>query len=285
VRLLAVVLLLFFLPAAAVSAPIPVLDKVARSYAKRQPALENYVVTVQTDRIRQTIEQMTAHLPADVARPPAPVVRKYWQRSSGKSLVRAEGPNVFPLMQEMAGKFSRSLSLELFDFFLPVGKGGERDRLLEQAEVGVIESDLAGVNLQSVTLTFSQPANLNGAFYGRGLDLPQTGITRLVIDLDPKREVVKRMEVSTAGQIFTLEARYREVSSGWLPTEVLLTSFDGSVDIRLETEFEQFDGIWLPVRQKRVARRGDKTDLLDVVFADYVVNEPFPPEVEKLLAP
>ncbi len=284
-RLLACALLLFVLPVTSLATPVPALDKVARSYAKRQPALERYAVTVQTDRIRQTLAQMTAQLPADVERPPQPVVRKYWLRSSGKSLVRAEGPNVFPLMQQMAQRFARDLSLELFDFFLPVGKGGERDRLLDQARVAVVESDLAGVHVQTVTLNFAEPANLNGAFYGRGLGLPQTGIVKLVIDLDPRRELVTRMEISTREQIYTLEARYREVSSGWLPTEVLLTSFDGSTDVRLETEFDQVDGIWLPVRQKRSVRRGDKSDNLEVVFADYQVNKPFSPEVEKLLAP
>ncbi|TYO98993.1 hypothetical protein EDC39_104117 [Geothermobacter ehrlichii] len=279
-------LLSLFLVLSVQAAEVPVLEKVARAYAKRQPALENYVVTVETDRIRQTIEQMTASLPADVPRPPAPVIRKYWKRSSGKSLIRAEGANVFPLMRQMAQRFSRQFALELFDFFLPAGRGGDRARFFDAAEVKVVENDLAGVRLQSVTLQFAEPVDLGGAFYGDGFGLPQKGVRRLVIDVDPEKEVVKRIEITTADdRILTLEARYREVSSGLLPEELMLTSFDGSLDARLETVFKQFDGIWLPVRQTRSIRRGERQDAMTVSFVDYEVNTSFAPEVEKLLAP
>ncbi len=282
---LAVVLL--WLPALpAVAADFSVLEKIARAYAKRQPALENYVVTIETDRIRRTIAQMTASLPADVPRPVVPVIRKYWQRSSGKSLVRAEGANVFPLMQQLAQRFSRQFSLELFDFFLPPGRGGDRARLFEAAEVKVVESDLAGVRLQSVILQFVAPVDLGGAFYGDGFGLPQKGVRRLVIDVDPEKEVVSRIEITTDDErILTLEIRYREVAAGGLPEELLLTSFDGRLEARLETSFEPFDGIWLPVRQIRSLRRGEQRETMTVSFVDYEVNTSFAPEVEKLLAP
>jgi len=261
-------------------------EMVARAYAKKQPALENYQVTIETDKIGEMLERMTANLPADAPRPEPPVIRKYWQRNTGKSLFRAEGPNVFPYMQEMVRRFSGDFALELYSFLLPSGRSADRAALAGKAEVVVADNDLAGVKLQTTTLKFRAPVDLNGAFFTDGMGLPQKQVSRLVIDVNPKQEVVTRLEATLSdGQVLTLEVRYREVSAGQLPEEFLLTSLDGSVDIRFATRFELVDGIWLPESQERVVRHGDKQEVIMVSFVDYQVNVEFNEDIRKLLAP
>ncbi len=277
---------LMFLALPVLADDLQSVEMVARAYAKKQPALENYQVTIETEKIAQMLERMTANLPADAPRPAAPVVRKYWQRNTGKSLFRAEGPNVFPYMQEMVKRFSADFALELYSFLLPGGRSADRSSLAAVADVRVADNDLAGVKLQTTTLKFKTPVDLKGAFFADGLGLPQALVSRLVIDVNPAQEVMKRMELTLAdGQVLTLEVRYREVPAGRLPEEFLLTSLDGKVDTRFVTRFELVDGIWLPESQERYVRRGERLEELKVNFRDYKVNVDFGEDVRKLLAP
>lgn len=277
---------LIFLALPALADDLQSVEMVARAYAKKQPALENYQVTIQTDMIAQMLERMTANLPADTPRPQAPVVRKYWQRSSGKSLFRAEGPNVFPYMQEMVKRFSNDFALELYSFLLPSGRSGDRTALAADAEVRVADNDLAGVKLQTTTLKFKNPVDLKGAFFSTGMGLPQGPVSQLVIDIDPVQEVVTRMELTLVdGQVLTLEIRYREVPAGQLPEEFLLTSLDGRVDTRFLTKFELVDGLWMPEVQERYVRHGDKLKEIKVSFVNYMINVKFTEDVRKILAP
>lgn len=262
------------------------IEKIARAYAKKQPALENYQVTVETEKVEEMLEKMTANIPADAPRPPSPLIRKYWQRSTGKSLIRAEGPNIFPYMQEMVKRFSGDFALELYDFLLPVGRSADRAGLVVDATVKTAVNDLAGAKLQTTSIQFPAAVDLAGAFYGEGLSLPQAGVIRLVFDVDPELEVVKRVEVTlAAGGVLSLEIRYRAVTAGLLPENILVTSLDGRIDNRYETKFSLYDGVWLPRKQKRFVREGDKTDMLKVTFVDYEINAKFPKDVRKLLAP
>ncbi|ORJ59868.1 hypothetical protein [Geothermobacter hydrogeniphilus] len=282
--LLLPVLLLLALPALADE--LQSVEMVARAYAKKQPALENYQVTIQTDQIARMIERMTANLPVDAPRPESPVVRKYWQRNTGKSLFRAEGPNVFPYMQEMVQRFSRDFALELYSFLLPAGRSADRAAFAARAEVKVADNDLAGVKLQTTTLKFKTPVDLKGAFFADGLGLPQRQVTRLVIDVNPEQEILTRLELTQVdGQVLTLEVRYREVPAGQLPEEFMLTSLDGRVDTRFATRFELVDDIWLPASQERIVLHDGRKEVVKVDFVDYRVNVDFPRDIRKLLAP
>lgn len=283
---LLLVLSLLLLTTPVLAADLQPIEKIARAYAKKQPALENYLVTVETDKVDQMLAKMTANLPADAPRPPSPVIRKYWQRNTGKSVIRAEGENVFPFMQEMVKRFSNDFALELYDYLLPSGRSGDRAMLAADATVKTSVNDLAGSKLQTTSIQFPQATDLAGAFYGEGLSLPQTGVVRLVFDADPALELITRVEIALAeGEVLTLEIRYRTVTAGQLPENILITSLDGRVDNRFETKFHQYDGVWLPRKQMRYVRQGEKIDVLKVTFEDYEINASFPKDVEKLLAP
>lgn len=260
------------------------LEKVARAYSIGQPGLQTYRATVVTDKIAQMLDQMTANLPADMPRPPQPEVVKYWSRSADKAVVVAEGENVFPYMQELVKRFSRQYILDLRNFLLPVTRSGDRALLLEKAQVKASENRIGEVRLLSLVINFPQPADLNGAFYGDGLDLPQKQIRRLSIDLDLGLEVVKRMEiVPVKGPSMTVEVRHLTVKAGQLPEQILITAPDGSIDDRFETSFDLVDGYWLPVKQVRVLHHGTHKDRLEVTFTDYQINPELPEAVRALL--
>jgi len=285
VRTFAVIalLLLSFVPAWG-AGEIQALEKVARAYAIGQPGLQAYRVTVTTDKISQMFAQMTASLPADAPRPPQPEVVKYWSRAADKAVIRAEGENVFPYMQELVQRFSTQFALDLRSFLLPVARSGDRALLLQNAEVQGSENRIGEVRLLSLAIDFGKPVDLQGAFYGEGLDLPQKQIRRLAIDLDLDLEVVKRIEiVPVAGTAITVEVRHLAVKAGQLPEEILITAPDGSVDDRFETGFDLIEGFWLPVRQVRELHRGDRQERFEVAFSDYRINPELPDEVRALL--
>jgi len=264
---------------------IQTLEKVARAYSIGQPGLQGYRVTVTTDKITQMLDQMTASLPADAPRPPQPEVVKYWSRSADKSIIRAEGENVFPYMQELVQRFSGQFALDLRSFLLPATRSGDRALLLQNAEVKGSENRIGEVRLLSLTIDFGAPVDLQGAFYGDGLDLPQKQIRRLAIDLDLDLEVVKRIEIAPIGGTpITVEVRHLAVKAGQLPEEILITAPDGSVDDRFQTSFDLIDGFWLPVKQVRTLHRGERQERMEVTFSNYRINPEFSEEVRALFA-
>ena len=277
---------LLLLPASLVWAEYQTLEKVARTYAVAQPGLQSYKTTINTDKIGQLLEQMTAKLPADAPRPPVPKVVKYWSRATESSVIRAEGGNVFPYVQEMVKRFSTELAIELRSFLLPVAKAGERAALLEKSHIKRSENLLGETRIETLVIDFTEPADLNGAFYGYGLAIPQQQIKLLVIDLDLGHEIVRRFEVTTAaGELRTVEVRHFDIRGEELLNEIQVTSPDGLVDDRFKVRFDLIEGFWLPVRMYHDSLMGNQRESLYVKFIDYEVNADLPEDVNKLLQP
>jgi hypothetical protein len=275
---------LTFLLARGASADTQSLEKVARSYAVSQPGLQRYRTSIVTDKITQMLDKMTAGLPADAPRPPQPVVIKYWSRATESSLIRAEGADGFPYMQDIVQRFSGEFTLELRSFLLPAAKAGERARLLGKSRVKRSENQIGEMRIENLVIDFDEPVNLNGAFYGQGLEIPQQQIKQLVVDLDLDQEVVKRFEVTTAsGDIRLVEVRHYAIKGGQVPSEILVTSPDGSIDEDFKIRVDLIDGFWLPVRMYHTSRKGDLTEDLYVKFLDYEVNLELPKTVREQL--
>jgi len=272
------------LQAAGVRAETQSLERVARAYAVAQPGLQSYRTTIETDAIQQILERMSADLPSGTPLPLEPKVVKYWSRETESSVVRAEGSNVLPLMQEVAQRLSAELTIELRSFLLPAAKAGERERLLEKARIQRSENRLGDTRTETLEIDFAEPVDLNGAFYGRGMEIPQEHIRRLVIDLDPDREILKRIEVTTAtSDIRVLEARHYDIKGGELLNEIVITSPDGKVDDRFRVRFDLTEGFWLPVRMYHTHLDGEELVRLYVKFQDYEVNLELPAAIRSRL--
>lgn len=282
--LISVILLALSRPAPAAVDPAP-LEKVSRALTAVQPGLKNYLVTVQTSKIEEMLKRMTANMPPDMPRPAVPVLRKYWLRSAGAALIRAEGESVFPYMQEMAARFSREFAVDLWSLFLPARAADRRRALLGSAAGQIYETRLEQSRTLTVAVTFPAPADLDGAFYGYGLDLPQQGVKTLVFDIDPDLQILKRLEITTdPDRHVIVEVRYAEVKEGHLPQEIRITTPDGSIDDRFATTFGPAEGYLLPVRQVHLMHRPDHQETITVDFSGYRVNTSFPDEVMKQLS-
>jgi hypothetical protein len=262
------------------------LEKVARSYAVAQPGLQTYRATIDTDNTDQILERMTANLPADAPRPPAPKLVKFWARATERTLLWDEESNAFQLMQDMDKRYPAEFSIELRSFLLPIDKAGERARLLEKSRIIRSENLLGETRIESLSIDFTEPADLNGAFYGRGLSIPQERIKRLVIDLDLGQETVRRMEVTTSsGDFRTVEFRHYDIRGAKLLNEVLIASPDGAVDDRFKIRFDLVDGFWLPTRMYHTNLKGTLQEKLYAKFIDYEVNGELPAGVRQQLLP
>ncbi|AMV71337.1 hypothetical protein JCM30471_31740 [Desulfuromonas carbonis] len=278
---LLVLLLLFALPLPARAGFDPVLlEQIGSNYRSSQPGLESYAVTVSTPKVGEMITQMTSSLPAEVPRPEVPVLTKYWSRAVMASVVLAEGKNLQPTMQEMVERFSREFAVDLPLSLFPPSRAIDRADWLRQGTVEVTETRLDGHRRLGVRLRFAGPVNLDGAFFGRSLPVPQNNLTELSFDLDPDLRLLYQVDfVSAANQHISMEIRHQEFSGKMLPTEVRVTSPDGRIDDHLQTEMGRVQSFWLPVRQVRSTVRPERKETVTVTFSGYRLNLPLPPAV------
>jgi hypothetical protein len=281
--LLAALVLLPALPAAA--GDVALLDRVGAGYAALQPGLENYRVTLKTDKFEEMVARMTAGMPPDLPRPTPPQLVKYWSRASGTSLIRGEGGNVFPYMQEMIGRLSAQFAVDLRTLFLPASGAARRAGLLAAARVETSETATEKGPTVAVDIAFAAPTDLGGAFYGEGLELPQNAIRALRFELDPSKPLVRGLTITPAeGPTVTVAVTHLMVEGGWLPERITLTAADGSRDGLFVTTFGEVAGYWLPLRQERALRTQQGSETLTVVFAGYQLNTSLPSDVEKALS-
>jgi len=255
-----------------------ILETVSRANQLSQPALQNYQVDLEINRINELVDQLSSKAPPNNPPQEEPEIRKYWIREAGRTVVRAEKPLAKPI-QELIKHYSGLLELDLADFILPVKKSTERSQLVARAEVKASENRIGNLRLKTLSIRFPQPVSLDGAFFSPNLDLPQDQVVSLNFDFDLNREVLQRLELQTTGQLLTLEIRYFEVRGGQLPVDILITSPDGSVDDRIQTRFGLVEGFWLPDKQTRINHRKTEVDGVFIKFRDYVINGDLPGDV------
>jgi len=270
-------------PAAATDG-LALLETAATAQLRQQPGLENYQVTVETGKVAEMIQRMTASMPPDLPRPVAPVLTKYWQRQPAFNLVLAEGGSTGPYVQQMIERFSASLAVDLEDALLPEDQAAARAVLAEHATLKTVETSLADQLLHRLELTFSKPTDLDGAFYAADLRLPQKQVTALSFDIDAATRTLRELTVLTAaGLKLTVEIRYHRTDAGYLPERVSVTSPDGSVDDSIEVVYGRVGDYVLPQKMLRKLHRPDLEEDLAVDFRNYQVNTEFPANVRELL--
>ncbi len=277
---------LLLLPMTALADVPSLLEQVSRSMNDQQPGLQNYRVAVETDQVETMLARMTANMPASQPRPPVPQLFKYWDRQRQASLVRAEGAEIFPYMQEMIGRFSSNFSVELFDAFLPLGRDAEHSALLGQATLKQFQTNSAAGSLTEVELRFTTPTDLGGAFYRDRLGLSQQKIIRLLLAIDGK-QLLRRLDITQeSGPSWSLSLGYEPHGSLQLPTKLHLRADQGQREVRVETRFAEQEGFWLPIEQQQSLRQGETKEERRVLFGDYQINGALPPEVlQQMQAP
>lgn len=274
-------LILLLLPLLAAAADSDLLERVSHNYSAVQPGLDNYRVTLETNKLDDMLAKMTANMPPDMPRPTAPTLVKYWSAASGTSVIRGEGTNIFPYMQEMIGRFSEEFSIDLHGLLLPAAGAAKRAELLQQATVQTAEAAPPAV---TVSLAFAAPVDLQQAFYGDGLGLPQTDVRGLSLELEPEQGILRRMVISLgSGGELAVELGHRSFDGLVRPEELRVTAADGSIDDRFATTFAKVDDYLLPQRQEHTIHRRGREETITVRFTDYRLNTTFPPAVQQAL--
>ncbi len=251
------------------------LEAVVHSNARVQPGLESFQVTIETPRIGEMISRMTADIPSKIAKPAIPVVIKYWQREPYQSIVATLDKSVSPYVEQMVERASDNLAVELDRLLLPVDRAEQRRKLVASATIKSSEVALAQTLLRRVEIVFEQPTDLDQAFYVTALRLPQKQVRTLTFDIDTKTQTIGEMTVATeAGLVLSVEIRYLEVTNGYLPNRIQITSPDGKIDDLFEVQFTKVADFLLPATMQRTTRRPDLQDDLKITFKNYQINQP-----------
>ncbi|MHB1397131.1 MAG: hypothetical protein ACYCYJ_00310 [Trichloromonadaceae bacterium] len=267
---------LLLLPLTAMADAPALLEQASRTMNDQQPALLNYRTRVETDQVETMLARMTANMPANQPRPQVPQLFKYWDRQRQASLVRAEGGEVFPYMQEMIGRFSSTFAVELFDAFLPLGREADRAALLGQASLHQYRSQSAAGPLTELELRFAAPTDLGDAFYRNRLGLAQQRVVRLLLAIDDQ-QLLRRLDITQeSGPSWSLSLDFKPHGALHLPTGLHLRADQGQRELQVETRFAEQGGFWLPVAQQQSLRQGDKNEQRQVQFGDYQINTTLP---------
>ena len=248
------------------------IESVSVQYSENYPGLESYRVKLKTNKIDEMLTRMTASIPKDMPRPDSPELMKFWNRDSG-TVVRSMTATAAPYMQQMINRFSQRFAVDLGSLFLPASKVAEREKLLKQATIKTTKSEIAGNQTHHYEITFPEPTDVGGAFYGTSLDLPQRKINKLSLDINPVKRTLVLMNIeSEEREALTVEIRHLQTKNNSLPSEVSITSPDGSVEETFVTTFKEIEGYQLPIRQERKIRRPGLEDEMLVEFIDYELN-------------
>jgi hypothetical protein len=259
-----------------------VLESVAAAKAQVQPGLQNYLATVETPHIQEIATRLTNAFPADVT-PPMPVIIRFWQRN-GTILVFSEETQLPPYVEQLVKLLADNLSAEPLEMLLPADRAEQRRALVKGASVMLSEVVLADNLTRRLEISFAKPTDLNGAFYVAGMHLPQEGISQLVFDIDSKTDTVSELLVASGNQLrLTAEIRYLDVSGGYLPERIKITSPDGKIDDLFEIRYTEVDSYLLPASMHHVIRRTAREETLEIFFKDYKVNQPVPESLQARL--
>lgn len=269
--------LIFIQPAALLADDrLAVLEKVSAANSAAQPGLESYLVTVETSRIAEMIDRMTAGMVADVPRPKPPEITKYWMRNGEGGIVAGPEP-LQPYVAQMVDRISAHLAVELNRLLLPADRAAQRRSLTAAATVKSSQVALDQDLLQRMEITFEPAADLDAAFYATGMRLPQKGVKTLVFDIDVRTGVVNEMMIYLDdGLKLTVEIRYFDTPGSKLPERFRVTSPDGKIDDLFEVQMMQVAGYHLPKSMRRILRRPDIQEDIEIHFRNYRINQPIP---------
>lgn len=262
---------------------LAILESVVATNERVQPGLQNYLATVETTRIEEMMSRLTKGIPPDVKPPPPPVINKFWQRE-GKGLVYASNAQLAPYVDRMVQQISANLAVELNEMLLPPERAGQRRDLVKGAKITASDVALADKLIHHLEINFSQPTDLDQAFYVSGMRLPQKQIKSLIFDVDGTTGMINELEIVAVDDLqLTVEIRYIEAPGGHIPERFKVTSPDGKIDDLFEVKFITVDGYLLPSSMLRTIRRPDLQEDLEVVFKNYRVNQPMPADIQNRL--
>jgi len=260
-----------------------ILDQVVAANAQAQTCLQRYLVTVETSRILEMMDNMTSGMPAEVAPPQAPIIFKFWQRE-GQGLIYASQTQLAPYVAKIVGQLSANLAIELNEIILPKSRAEQRRALTESASIKTSKVALADQRMQRLEIIFDQPTDLDEAFYVSGMRLPQKQVTSLRLDIDTRTETVSEMSIITSnGTNLAVEIRYLEVDGGHIPERFQITSPDGKTDDLFEVSFDKVGEFILPKSMVRTINRPNLQDKLEVFFKGYQINQPIPEDIRARL--
>jgi len=262
---------------------LAVLESVVAAGEQVQPDLLNYHVTIETTRVEEMMTRLAEGTPPDVKPPPLPVINKFWQRN-GQRLVYAGNSQEPPSVEKIDLQILADLAVDLNEILLPSEQAGQRRDLVKKAKITSSDVALADNLIHRLEITFTQPTDLEQAFYADGTGLPQEQIKTLVFDVDGTTGRVNELGILAENELqLTVEIRYIEVPGGHIPERFKVTSPDGKIDDLFETRFTEVDGYILPLSTQRTIRRPDLQENTEVLFKNYRINQPIPAELENRL--
>lgn len=259
--------------------PLAALEETISSNNNLRHGLEQYSARLISAQTGEVFASVVNNTPNQIPPASTPDLFYYWRRHKPSLVVVRDGSNN-GITQKTASYFADQLAGGMVTALIPPQRSAQRNEIARQATVKSSETQFGQTLLKRIELTFEKPVSLQGAFYTHSFPLPQDGIVGLYIDLDIGTNTVQELGLLTAeGLKLTTEMRYAEVSGGYLPERVKITSLDGSIDDNLEIIYGKIEGFDLPVKFSRSVRRpGERGELL-VTFEDFTVNQPFPQEI------
>jgi len=276
-------LLLTFLSLAFAADDLAVLESVVAAGEKVQPELLSYHATIETTRVEEMMLRLTEGTSPGIKPPPRPVINKFWQRK-GERLVYAGDPQATPSVEKMDLQILGNLAVDLNEILLPPERAGQRQDLVRGAKITSSDVALADNLIHRLEITFSQPTDLQQAFYEDGIGLPQKKIKTLVFDVDDTTGTVNELGILADNELqLTVEIRYVEVPGGHVAERFKVTSPDGKIDDLFETKFTEVEGYILPLSTQRTIQRPELRENTEILFKNYRINQPVPAELQNLL--
>lgn len=248
---------------------------------EQNKGLKSYICDVKTTQFDTMMKKMTSAMPENLPRPDKPLIKKYWDKNKGM-VIRLEGKNIFPYMQQVSQKMSEQFALDLFGYFLPAQTKQLRHKLLKDADKQL--EMISGYH--RFTITFKEKTDIKTAFFKGGLPIPTQDVKSLTISVDMQRKLVKDIYIKydkTEGyQEYKLLAEYKKIDDKYFLYNLYLMADDHSVMIGFRTDFDKIDGYILPVKQIRTGEGPEipeEEKRIEVEFTNYKINATIPAEV------
>lgn len=249
--------------------------------SEQNKGLKSYICDVKTTQFDTMMKKMTSAMPENLPRPEKPSIKKYWDKNKGM-IIRLEGKNIFPYMQQVSQKMSEQFALDLYGYFLPSQTKKLRHKLLKGADKQL--EIISGYH--RFTITFKEKTDIKMAFFKGGLPIPTKDVKSITISVDMERKLVKDIYIKydkTEGyQEYKLLAEYKKIDDKYFLYNLYLMSDDHSVMIGFRTDFDKIDGYILPVKQIRTGEGSEipeEEKRIEVEFTNYKINTNIPAEV------